>query len=152
MRQREGSAPHCALCHSSDFSPPWMATVQCQHSPDLHPQPGATFRLFCPKKSGKAEPGNSCSGKRGLEPFPGWAVPCCPAGEQILVWNLKANMGCGMGVGTELWELVCPQPGLCNLKFGRAGPRAAQPRAELVEYLRWGRTELETWNHRRCKQ
>lgn len=52
-----------------------------------------------------------------------------------------------MGVETELWELMCPQPGLCNPKFRRTGPFAAQPRAELVKYLRWGRTELETWNH-----
>lgn len=40
-----------------------------------------------PKNSGKAEAGSSCSGKGGLESFPCWAVPCCPAGEQILVWN-----------------------------------------------------------------
>lgn len=55
-----------------------------------------------------------------------------------------------MGVGTGLWELVCPQPSLCNPKFVRAGPRAAEPKAELVKYLRWGRTELEMWNHPQC--
>lgn len=97
-----------------------------------------------PKKSGKAKPGSSCSGN--------------PSHGGLYLVVLQVNKSwCeirkqtwGVGVGTELWELVCPQPGLCNLKFGRAGPRAAEPRAELAKYLRGGRTELETWNRPHC--
>lgn len=40
-----------------------------------------------PKNRGKAESGSSCSGKGEVESFPWWAVSCCPAGGQILVWN-----------------------------------------------------------------
>lgn len=142
---------------TDDFSPPWVDTIQRQHSPDLHTLPGETLKLFCPQnlpsRSGKAELHSQ------LVPPTTACCLCFPAGEQIP--GVKADTtGCGMGVGIA----ALPQPGFCNIaqaacaiqREQRARARAANAGSggkrltdEVV--LRWRRTWRSTWNYPHCR-
>lgn len=111
---------------TDDFSPPWMDTVQRQHSPDLHTLPGETLKLFYPPNP------HSTSGKAELHSqlVPPTTVCCLgfPAGEQIP--GVKADTtGCGMGVGIAAPSARLLQhctSGVCNPKGAKSSGKGCK--------------------------